>query len=269
MGHVDADLMGPPRFQPAFHPHRGWGGAKSLDHPRPRHCMAALVEIDRLPLTVRRMARQSRGDLQHRAVFEADARRAAQTGIGTVDDAMGKRQVSALGGMRLELGGKAVMGTIGFRNDQQARRVLVDPVDDSGTLLSSDTRQGVAAMGQQGVDQCAIGRSGRGMDNHARGLVDDDQVVVLMGDNKGNRLGTSLDWFGIGNGDQVILPLGHAGLAVAHDAARAADRALGDQAGQARPRQGRRLWYRQCKRLIKPVGRIGRNGYHKVRHGSR
>jgi hypothetical protein len=90
-----------------------------------------------------------------------------------------KRQIGAVGAVRLELRGKAVMGAVGFRRHQKAGRILVDAVDDAGPHLAADARQAARAMVQQRVDQRAVAAAGRGVDDHPGGLVDDDQVVVF------------------------------------------------------------------------------------------
>ena len=51
-------------------------------------------------------------------------------------------------------------------------------------------------MGQQGVDQGAVGIAGRRMNDHALGLVDHEQVAVLIDDVQRDILGPGL----IGNG---------------------------------------------------------------------
>jgi hypothetical protein len=48
--------------------------------------------------------------------------------------------------------------------------------------LAADAGQGVAAMGEQGVDRGALLVAGRGMDDEAGGLVEDDEVGVLVED---------------------------------------------------------------------------------------
>jgi hypothetical protein len=107
------------------------------------------------------------------------------------------------------------------------------------------------------------------MHDHARRLVDDDQIGILVDDGQRNGFRPRVDRGDLGQGDAVLLTLGHPRLAVAGNAAGAADGALGDQARQTGPRQSSGLWHCQRKRLIKPVGRIGRDGDQKGRHGQR
>ena len=64
-------------------------------------------------------------------------------------------------------------------HDEAARGVLVQPVDDARAQLAAHARQVLHAV-QQRVDQRA-GRVARArVHDHARGLVDDDEVAVLV-----------------------------------------------------------------------------------------
>ncbi len=104
------------------------------------------------------------------------------------------------------------MRAVRLGDDQQARRVLVDAVHDAGALFAPDARQRIAAMRQQRVDQRAGRAARRGMDDHPGGLVDHDQVIILMRDDQRNGLGPRLDRLGRGQGDAVFLTLGDARL---------------------------------------------------------
>ena len=78
------------------------------------------------------------------------------------------------------------MGLVGARDDEQARRVAVEPVDDPGPLVV------VPAGGverQQPVDERAAAMAAGRMDDDARRLVDDEEVLVLPGDVELHRLG--------------------------------------------------------------------------------
>jgi len=67
-------------------------------------------------------------------------------------------------------------------------------VHDSGPLLAADAAQIVDVM-QQGVDEGAARMPGRWMNHHARRLVDDDEIAILVDDRqrKGLRLQRSVD----------------------------------------------------------------------------
>jgi len=71
-------------------------------------------------------------------------------------------------------------------DDEEARRVAVEPVDDSGPLEFVPTR---GAPREQAVDERSVGVAGRGMNDDAGGLVDDEEVLVLEGDAEVDVLG--------------------------------------------------------------------------------
>ncbi len=78
------------------------------------------------------------------------------------------------------------MSVLRARDDEQARRVAVEPVDDAGPLL-------VVAAGrverEQPVHERAAAMAAGGMDDDPRGLVDDEEVLVLPGDRQLHLLG--------------------------------------------------------------------------------
>ena len=127
-----------------------------------------------------------------------------------------------------------MMGAVGLGDDQQAGGILVDPVDDTGPLFAADARQAVARVMQKRIDQRPRGRARRGVDDHPRGLVDDDQLAILIDDGQGDVLGPRLHLRGSRDGDLIDLALGHAGLGVGGRGAVAPHRAPGDQPRDAR-----------------------------------
>src|SRR5689334_3810736 len=84
--------------------------------------------------------------------------------------------------MRLELLRQPLMSAIGFGYDQQARRVLVDAVDDAWACHSADPGQPTLTMMKQRIDQGSVQIARGRMDHQAGGLVDDDQVGIFMDD---------------------------------------------------------------------------------------
>jgi hypothetical protein len=66
-------------------------------------------------------------------------------------------------------------------DDQQPRRVAVQPVDDAGPLGLVAARDRV---GREPMDERAARVPGRGVDDDARRLVDNEQVLVLVRDSK-------------------------------------------------------------------------------------
>ncbi len=78
--------------------------------------------------------------------------------------------------------GETQVGRVGLGDDEQAGRVLVEPVDDAGPPHAADPRQARPAMADERVDQRALGVARRRMDDEARRLVDDDEMFVLVDD---------------------------------------------------------------------------------------
>ena len=73
------------------------------------------------------------------------------------------------------------MGDIGLRHDEQARRILVQTMDDPRPQDAADPRQ-IPAMMKQPADQRSGGMANGGMDNEPCGLVQDEQVSILIED---------------------------------------------------------------------------------------
>ena len=69
---------------------------------------------------------------------------------------------------------------------------------DARTVDSADAGERVAAVIEQGVYERAGIVAGRGVHHHARGLVDDYYVVVLVDDVERNILGQSIERLGLG-----------------------------------------------------------------------
>ena len=75
------------------------------------------------------------------------------------------------------------------RDEQQAARVLVEPVDETGARQHREL--GIAM--QQRVLQRARAIAGTGVDDEPDGLVDDEQRVVGVDDDERDRLGFGRD----------------------------------------------------------------------------
>ena len=104
---------------------------------------------------------------------------------------------------RRELRRQPFMGDVGLGDDEQARRVLVDSVDDPRPRHSADPAEPPGAMVEQGVDQRAVEIAGGRMDDHPRRLVDDEQMIVLEDDVERDVLRLVMCRLGLGNGDLV------------------------------------------------------------------
>ena len=105
----------------------------------------------------------------------------------TLHDAVDQRDVRLLDASLLELGRETAVRGVGIGHDHQARGVLVQPVHDAGAQGAADARQ-VRHHRQQGVDQRAVRVAGTRMHRQARGLVDHQELRVLVDDRDGNVL---------------------------------------------------------------------------------
>jgi len=93
-----------------------------------------------------------------------------QCGINAVDPTQGKVER------------QGVMGCIGLSNDHQSARVLVETMDDAGPTNPSNPREPRTTMADERVYESAVKISRSGVNDQARGLVDDDQMCVLKAD---------------------------------------------------------------------------------------
>ena len=75
-----------------------------------------------------------------------------------------------------------------LRDDHHARRAAIEPVDDARPQLAADAAE-IGDVVQQRVDERARGVTRAGMHDHARRLVDDDEVGILVEDLERQRLG--------------------------------------------------------------------------------
>ena len=97
-------------------------------------------------------------------------------------------QVGLGDGAVLELDGQACLGRVVLGYDDQPRRILVQAVHQTRPDLASDALE-VGAMGQHGVGEGVVRVARRGVGHEARGLVDHEQVRVLVHDVQVHGLG--------------------------------------------------------------------------------
>ena len=80
------------------------------------------------------------------------------------------------------------MRRLGLGGDDKTAGVLVEAVDDPRPAHPADPQQAVAAMGDERVDERAVGIAGRRVNHQPRGLVDDDEMCILETDTERDRL---------------------------------------------------------------------------------
>ena len=88
----------------------------------------------------------------------------------------------------VELPRQLLVRRVVLGDDHQPRRAAIEPVHDARPLLAADAAEIVDVM-EQRVDQRAARVPGRRMHDHARRLVDDDEVAVLVEDRQRQRFG--------------------------------------------------------------------------------
>ena len=100
-------------------------------------------------------------------------------------DAIGDGEVDFLHRRTLrKLGGETLVGGVGFRDDEAAGSIFIKTMHDAGSLHSADAGKFSSAMMEQGIDKGAVGISGCGMDDHAVGFVENDEMFVFKKDIK-------------------------------------------------------------------------------------
>ncbi len=80
------------------------------------------------------------------------------------------------------------MRLIGLCDHQQAGRIAIDAVDDTGALDAANAGQLSLAMVEQGIDERAVWMPRRRMDHQASRFVDDDQMLIFENDIQRNIL---------------------------------------------------------------------------------
>ena len=109
--------------------------------------------------------------------------------------ALDERDVGLLDGAVLELLREGVVRGVVLRDEDDARRVAVEPVDDAGAQHAADAGE-IGAVREDRVDERAGRVAGRRMHRHAGRLVDDEHVGVLEQDVERDVLGDRGRFFG-------------------------------------------------------------------------
>lgn len=137
IGHMDTDLMSPPRFQFTFHPSIV---AVALKDPEMRNGLTTAFEGHGHPYAVLGMP--------------AD---------GSIDDtfffrniAMNQGPVGPVRRMGLYLFGKAFMSFVGLGGNHDARRIFIQPMNDARPDDAIDAGQFTLTVVEQGIDQGPI-----------------------------------------------------------------------------------------------------------------
>jgi len=91
----------------------------------------------------------------------------------------GKREIDFQGFAGCELQGKPLVGSVVLGDDDAAAGFLVESVNDAGALFAADAGE-VFAMVEQGIDERSGGIPCCRVDDHSGGFVENDKVVVFV-----------------------------------------------------------------------------------------
>lgn len=207
VAHMHPDLVRSSGFEPTFNFCRR--PAEPVQDGDAGHGVAPALEPHCLPLSIGLVARELCGDFHNTAAFEAHSAHTFQSRIAHIRDTITKRSVGSLRCVRRELRGKTMVSTIRFGDNQNTGCILVDPMNDPRTLLTTDTGQRTPEMVQKCVYQSAGGRSRGGVHHHPGRLVDHDQVVILEQDGQGDVLGPGFHVHGLLDNDLETIALCH------------------------------------------------------------
>ena len=161
--HVDADLVGASRFQTTFDE---VDIAQPFEHPVMRHGVFAVLPVGE--------------DGHFEPVAQAASDVSFDRSLFLFHVAPHQRVIDPVDRVVEKLSGQPGVGALVFGHDQNAGRVLVDAVDQSGSHVAALEKRQVLQMIGQGIDQRARIVAVAGMDDHAGRLVDDNQVVVFI-----------------------------------------------------------------------------------------
>jgi len=86
-----------------------------------------------------------------------------------------------------KLGCQAVMGRIVLGDEEDSAGEAIEAMDDAGAQFAGHAGKRMEAM-EQGIDQGSGMNAGAGVDDHAGGFIDGDEVVIFIEHGKRNRL---------------------------------------------------------------------------------
>jgi hypothetical protein len=136
--------------------------------------------------------------------------------------------------VRGELLGEATVRHVRLRDDQQPARVLVETVHDPGPPHAANAGKALPAVGNERVDQCPARVARRRVHDHAGGLVDNDEVAILMGDGEARIFRLRRRRLGRWHGNDIALARFDPQAGLFYRPARAPHAALLDESLQAR-----------------------------------
>lgn len=105
--------------------------------------------------------------------------------------------VSPVDAVHGELRGQADMSLVGLGDHHQAAHILIEAMDDAWPLHAANPGECACAVMQEGVHQRAAVMAGGRVHHHARGLFQDQQMLVLEQHVQRDRFGSRRRWPGV------------------------------------------------------------------------
>ncbi len=103
--------------------------------------------------------------------------------------------------------GQILMRRVVLCHEKHAAGIAIEAMDDAGTEIACGAGKAGEVM-QQGIDQRSRMHAGARVDDHTGGLIDGDDVGIIIEHGEGDRLGRSVQRSGIGGVD--VNPVGGA-----------------------------------------------------------
>lgn len=234
MGHVNANLVGAPRFEPAFHQRPHGGGIRFLAEAFLNGEMGDGMARVGCRLANHRLSGAIRSrSTQRRIDRPGDARRRApdQRVIGAFEVAG-----AAVVGECLR---QCPVGSVVLGDDEHAARILIQPVHNTRPANAANTGQRCAAVVDERIDQRARPVARSWVDDKTRGLVDDYKVVVLEQDVERYVLPFGSGRFRLGHRQHDAVAHRQLALGLGYGRIVDADRTFADQRLDAAARQVR------------------------------
>ena len=132
--------------------------------------------------------------------YFAEAQVAANVGLyGAfvfLEVAPNEGDVAAIDGVFFELGGQLCHGGFGLCDDHKAACVFIYTVNEAYAGEAIDHYVLLLQVPTDAIDEGAAVVAAAGVDDHAEGLIDDHEVIVLIDDVEGHLLGDDLLAFG-------------------------------------------------------------------------
>jgi len=114
--------------------------------------------------------------------------RAPDDAVGFLGGFVAQGPVVLVDFARLELGAEPVVRLSRERHEHHARSLTVEPMHKPVVTCLPELLELLAVLDEQAVEQCVVLVPDAGLGDDAGGLLDDEQIVVLVLDREGDAL---------------------------------------------------------------------------------